>query len=225
MAVLQELIDKQDGFEIIRDQIASILVLEVANQMALATAATKDPALWDLQIYTEAHNPWEKWLNQEADVTPIVNIWVDGMSFDPSKGNVVERQTTNTIYNIDCIGFGKSADNPAGGHTPGDKEAALEAQRAVMLVRNILMSGLNTYLQLQGTIGRRWIQSISFFQPEQELTPVQHIHGSRIALDVQHNEFSPQYVATTLELLSIQTARESDGKIVLEADYAYPITP
>lgn len=45
---LQALIDKQDSVEIIRDQIAAILVQEIANQQALAIADSKDPALWTL---------------------------------------------------------------------------------------------------------------------------------------------------------------------------------
>ena len=60
--MISELIDKQDNFEIVRDQIAAILVNEVASQMALATAEAKDPEDWNLQIFTERSNPWEKWL-------------------------------------------------------------------------------------------------------------------------------------------------------------------
>jgi len=225
MAVLETLIDKQDNFEIGRDQIASILVLEVANQMSLATAAAKDPDLWKLRVFTEASNPWEQWLNitEATDLSPIINIWVDRGNFPKGKGDVVGRQANDVVYNIDCYGSAFSEDVIAGGHKPGDREAALEAHRAVRLVRNILMSSINRYLQLRGTVWGRWIDSFEVFQPQQDDQAVQNIVGARIKLAVTVNEFSPQVVPETLELLSVDVKRVEDGLVVLEADYEYPI--
>jgi hypothetical protein len=42
-AQITELIDKVDNLEIVGDLIAAILVVELANQQALATTAGKDP--------------------------------------------------------------------------------------------------------------------------------------------------------------------------------------
>ena len=221
---LPSLIDKQDYFEIIRDQIAVILAEESANQQALAIAAGEDPELWRLDVYTERSNPWEKYLNQ-VDAFPIVNVWVDNLQFDMSKGNPIERQMSNTVFNIDMYGYGRSADNPAGGHFAGDELSAKETQRALRLVRNILMSAQNTYLQLQGVVGRRWPQSINFFQPQIEVDSVQHVQGARLALDVQHNELSPQAESVILEGIDIEVKRAEDGQVLAEATYDYPITP
>ena len=69
------LIDRQDTFEIIRDQIAALLATEISNQQALASAAGKDPDLWKLRIYLERMNAWEAWLNDQSDLSPLVNIW------------------------------------------------------------------------------------------------------------------------------------------------------
>ena len=55
---LPSLIDKQDSFEIVRDQIAGILYENQLAQQALAVTAGKDPALWELRVFTEATNPW-----------------------------------------------------------------------------------------------------------------------------------------------------------------------
>ena len=141
------LIDKQDNFEIIRDQIAAILTTEIASQQALATAAAKDPDEWKLRIFTERSNPWEQYLNNpEADPSPIVNVWFENDKFDPSGSNIDERQKTEAVYNIDCYGYGVSEDVIAGGHKPGDREAAFEVQKALRLVRNILMAAEYTYL-------------------------------------------------------------------------------
>lgn len=224
ISLLQTLIDKQDNFEIIRDQIAAIIVAEQANQQALATAATEDPDLWKLRTYLERSNPLEQWLNVEqvTDFSPILNIWVDNSGFDGAVSNVSTAQKSTTIFNIDCYGLGVSKDDGAG-HLPGDELANKEVQRAVRLVRNILMAAENTYLQLQGLVWKRWPQSINFFQPEIQGRPVQHISGARIALAVGFNEFSPQYVPVDLAYVAISIERAEDGMVILEADY--PSTP
>lgn len=229
--VISTLIDKQDNFEIVRDQIALILATEVVNQMSLAVMAAEDPNDWKLRIFTEAFNPIEQFLNVTKDtpaseLVPIINIWYDASSFPENRGEPIERQGSDTVYNIDCYGYGLSSNNPAGGHNPGDKEASLEAQRAVRLVRNILMSAINIKLQLPATtvgVGLRWPQSITAFQPQLDATPVQNVHGARIAFKVSFNEFSPQIEPNTLELVSVDIKRTEDGEIVLKADY--PSTP
>jgi len=219
--MIAELIDKQDTFEVIRDKIALILATETASQQALATASAKDPALWKLRVYTERANPWEAWLNSQTDRSPIVNVWYDSSNFDPSAGNIVERQKAEAVVNIDCYGFGMSADNPVGGHTPGDEEAAFAVQRAVRLVRNILMAGEYTYLGLRGTVWQRWPQSVSIFQPMQGDQAVQQIVGARVALRVQFSEFSPQVSGDVLEYVSTEITRSADGEILINADYDY----
>ena len=225
---IDTLIDKQDNFEIVRDQIAAILTTETAAQQILATAAAKNPDLWKLRIFTERSNPVEEWRDIDSlastDLSPIINVWYDTGSFPMNKGNVVERQAHEATYNIDCYGVGYSRNVVAGGHVLGDKEAALEAQRAVRLVRNILMAAIYTYLgftRKNGFFARRWPQSITVFQPQIDGRPVQHIVGARIALRCEFNEFSPQFTPETLELLTVDVKRTEDGEIVLEADYDY----
>ena len=221
--MITTLIDKQDNFEVIRDQIAAILVLEVSSQMALATAASKDPDLWKLRIFTERSNPWEQFLNEHSDKSPLVNVWYDNSNFDPRASNVMERQKTEAIFNIDCYGFGLSRDDGGTGHIPGDKDAALEVQRALRLVRNILMAATYTYLGMRGLVWSRWPLSINVFQPELDNRVMQQIVGARVALRVIFNEFSPQVVPETLEFLSIGVINADDGEILLEADYDYTL--
>ncbi len=219
--LIDTLIDKQDTFEIVRNQIAGILVAEIKNQETKAIAAKKPPEDWNLRIFTERSNPWEQFL--DTDSSPLINIWYDNGNFPESKGNTVERQAHEATYNIDCYAVAVSAENPAGGHKPGDREAAFEVQKAVRLVRNILMSAVNTYLQLRGTVWGRWIQSITIFQPELDSTAAQQVIGARIAFRVTFNEFSPQVTPETLELVTVDVKRTEDGLIVLEADYEYPL--
>jgi len=223
--VLQTLIDKQDSFEIVRDQIALILATEVSNQMSLAAAATLDPLLWKLRIFTERSNPWSQFQERDIDdESPIVNVWYDSSTFPGPKGNTVSRQQGEVRYNLDIIAVGVSKDDAAGGHTAGDKEAALNLARAIRLVRNILMSGPNTYLQLQGTIvGQRWPESITQFQPDGE--NAKNMAAARLILRVDLNEFSPQYVGEELEEIHVDVHRAEDGEIVIAADYEAPFAP
>lgn len=219
--MIEELIDKQDNFEVVRDKIAAILVAETKSQQALAVQATKDPALWKLRVFTERTNPWEQFLNNPPVKSPIVNVWYDNSSFVEGSSNVSERQKAEAIFNIDCYGYAVSSNNDAGGHNPGDKGAALEVQRAVRLVRNILMAAEYAYLDLRGLVWQRWPQAINVFQPQQNDNAIQDVVAARIALRVGFNEFSPQVAPETLELLSVDVRRTEDGEIVLEADYDY----
>lgn len=218
------LIDKQDNFELIRDQIAAILVTESTSQQALATAGGKDPALWKLRVFRERSNPWEQWRDGPADTAPIVNVWYDNSGYDLAASDLIARQKTTAIFNIDCYGLGQSADDGAGGHVPGDRDAAFTVHRALRLARNILMAAEYTYLGLRGLVWRRWPQSITIFQPPSGENTAQQIVGARIAFEVQFDEFSPQFEPETLEYVSIDVLQAEDGELLAEADYDYPLT-
>lgn len=217
---LQSLIDKQDNFEIVRDQIAAILTTEVSNQMTLAAAALKDPTLWKLRVYTERFNAWSQFQATDVDDTsPIVNVWYDSSAFPTGRGSTVERQQAQGRFNIDIFGYGESHADGAGGHKAGDKESSLEMARALRLVRNVLMAGENTYLQLRGLVGFRWPDSITAYQPEG--ANATKITAARFILRVDFNEFSPQYEGETLETITADVHRTEDGQIVIEAEYDY----
>ena len=216
------LIDKEDNFEFIRDKIALILANETLNQKALATAAGKDPALWDMRVYTEQSNPWEFALNDES-LTPVVNVWFDRSNFDKHSSNGIERQNSACTFNIDVFGIGVSADVDGGGHELGNVKATTEVHRAIKLVRNILMASENTYLQERTIVTGRWISGTSVFQPPSDSKSAQNIMGGRIVLDVDLIEVSPQYEPVTLEYIAVDLKRAEDGSILAEADYDYTI--
>ena len=219
--MISTLIDKQDSFEIVRDQIGAILTTEIASQMSLATAAGKDPQDYKLRVYTERSNPWENFQDNPDDRSPLVNVWYDNSNFSPTKSNISERQASESIYNVDCYGYGLSRDDGASGHIPGDRDAAFEVQKALRLVRNILMSAEYTYLGLRGLVWQRWPQSVTVFQPQLDARQMQQIVGARLSLRVAFNEFSPQVEPVEIELISIDVIRKEDGQVVVEADYDY----
>lgn len=225
--LIDSLINKRDTFEIVRDQIAAILAAEIANQMTLAEGASADPTLWKVRIFTERSQPFEQFLGANgapADESPICNVYYDSGSFPGDRSNTVTRQLHEAVYQLDVYGYGVSSDDPdnVDGHIAGDSKAAREAQRAVRLVRNILMASVNTYLQMQGEVWGRMPQSITMFQPKMGETPVQNVIGARLTLSVKFSEFSPQFTPETLEALAIQIKRKETGEVYVNAEYEYP---
>lgn len=225
LKLINTLIDKNDTFEVVRDQIAFILKSNVAEQMALATVALKDPALWDMRIFIERANPFEEFLQEDpASTVPIVNIWYDTQGFDRRKGNVTSRQQSDTTFNIDVYGYGVSSSDGSG-HKAGDKLSALEAQRGVRLVRNILMADINTYLQLPrgnvegGGFAGRWIDNIQSFQPEIDERPVANVRALRISFSTSFNEFSPQQVYAILANIGLTVKRKETGEIYFTKEF------
>lgn len=222
------LIDKQDNFEIIRDKIAQILADETYSQQTLAHSVDLDPQDWKLRVFTERSTPWEQFLDPDQvnfNDSPIVNVWFDSASYDMDASNIIERQKTIGIFNIDCYGYGRSADKAIGGHIAGDEDAAIAVQRALRLVRNILMAATYTYLDLRGLVWQRWVQSTNVFQPQLDGRQVQQIVGARLILRVQFNEFSPQIETVTLESVVIDILRKETGEIIAQAQYDYPLDP
>jgi hypothetical protein len=217
-AKILSLIDKRDNAEIIRDEIAAILLLESTKQQELATEAAKDPELWRLRIFTERANPWDEFVGDAPDTAPLVNVWWDNSNDDEKASNVVERQRVVGTFNVDCYGYGVSVESDEG-HNPGDETAAFEAQRAARLVRNILMSGQYAYLGMRGVVGRRWRASAQAFQPAIDSRPVAHVSAVRVAMRVEFNEFSPQVEGVPLALISVAVKRTTSGEVIFTADY------
>lgn len=217
---IDKLIDKLDGFEMVGDLIAQILVDNTAEQQVLAIAAGKDPALWDLKIFRERSNPIENFRADEL-AAPVVNIWVDSSDYPMSKSDTVERQMSSTLYNIDCYALGVATDVDGEGHEPGDENAALNVHRTVRLVRNILMAAQNRQLQNREFIWGRWINSLTFYQPEFNNKNALHVQAARFIFKVDFNEFSPQFDGATLETVFTELIHAEDGSILSEVQIDY----
>lgn len=221
MNVLQQLIDKKDNFEIVRDQIAAILKLEIDNQKQLAAAAGKNPADWDLRIFMERSNPFEEFQTDNYTGPAIVNVWYESSNFDDAGSDTVERQKANVTYNIDVYSHG-TAQETSDGHLPGDLQSSLRLAAATRLVRNILMAGPNTYLRFKRPfIWRRRVETINIYQPNADDTTIQNIIGARIVFRVTFNEHSPQYEGEPLSELSVKVIRSETGEVLLETEYHY----
>lgn len=223
--MIEKLIDKLDSFEIIRDEIAAILKVNISRQKGLAIEAGKDPTLWDFNVYSERSNPWEEFQDPEQGPRPpIVNVWFDSMEAQESRSDTVERQMYSGIFNIDCYSYGISSET-LDGHTSGDEDGAKQVHRVIRLVRNILMAGEYTYLGLprrdKQFVWGRMVQTVNVFQPAADDATIQNIIGARIVFRVNFNELSPQVEPQTLEILSAQVIRAETGEILLKTEYQY----
>lgn len=223
-AVIQQLIDKRDTFEIVRDKVALILAEESAQQQQLAVTAGKDPALWKLRVFTERTNPWEFLRSDDgtppADLTPVVSVWYDSSTLDQKASQTIDRQQMEGTFHLDVYGVGVAKILAGGaGQTLGDELAAKEAQRGARLVRNILMADSYTTLGISralGLIGQRHVSTIQTFQPEFAGQNAWHVSGLRLALQVKMSEHGPQTPAVILEELS-SIVRGENGEILIDA--------
>jgi hypothetical protein len=214
-ALIETLLSTPDNVEVVRDQIAAILKVEIEKQGELGL----DPVP---RVFVERSNPWGQLLEEPANEQPIINVWFDTASFDGAASNVTERQKCDGTFNIDAYAFGTSEAEGPDGHAPGDELAALACQRTLRLVRQILMSAHYTYLGLRGTVWKRWPQTLGMFRPGTDDRSAQNIVAGRLALVVTFNELSPQVAGEPLETLSLEVKRAGTGELYLAAQYPSP---
>jgi hypothetical protein len=216
---IDHLIDKLDTSEIVGEAIATILKIESTSQAAKAAALGKDPDLWSFRVFREASTPFAEFQEAKQWERPIVNVWWANANFDKRAGNVVSHQQAVGTFNVDVYGYAMSKSTSVG-HSPGDQDAALEAQRAMRLVRNILLAATYTYLGLRKTVGARWPSSIQTFQPTMDRRPVQNVAAVRLSLEVTYNELSPQVTGEAAEVGTVQVRRNDiTGEIYLTSQF------
>lgn len=220
-AQINTLLTEPDGSELVRDQIAAILRLELDNQRALATAQSLDPTPWDVRVFVERAGAFEEGIARPSKARPLVNVWIDNQTWDESASNIMERQKTRAFINVDVTGYGVARLGESGGQEPADHRAALECQRVVRLCRQMLMAAPYTYLGMRGVVWRRWPQSLSYYQPTIDQRRVLEALGGRLTFAVDFNEFSPQTAPETLEFLAVQLQRAETGEVYFDAAYDY----
>jgi len=230
-ARLKALIDKQDNNEIIRDQIAAILAMEEANQVELAHAAGKDIENFDFEVYVERSRPWEILSTGEGDEisnTPLVNVLFDNDIMDNRNSNKTERQRTKGTFYIDCYAHknrkpGKQTDL----NVMGDELTSKESDKIARLVRNIIMSAEYHQLGLgyeelgvgkNIVFGRYIIKREKFTPLDREGKAFENIIATRLTLEVDYDEFSPQIEPTDFDWLYFKcTYNTITGQILFDA--------
>lgn len=217
--VIQSLIESNAAWEDVRDQISNILAIEEASQVALATAnGSVDPTQWAFNVYEERSNPWEVF-RDDAEVTPIVNVWYDSSTSVERTSGHAGKQTLRSVFNVDCYAGGITTKTDDG-QDPGDKRAATNVQRIARLAMKILMADTYMYLGLKGTVGRRALPEIKAFQPQVEGNAL-HVAAIRLRFEVDHNELTVEYEPTTLDMVTVEVTRQSDGLVFFNGTYDY----
>ena len=223
------LIDKKDNFELVRDEIAAILAKETANQQALAISAAKDPKLWAFNVFKERSDVWASLLETEDPVDPVVNVWFESADFAGDQSfNALKQTAEPGIFNIDIFTASINKKNVGDGYIIADKQAALDCQRIMRLIRNILFSvppdssqpGEDyTWLNMRGVVGRRHIQGITRFQPgyKEQAVPVV---AARIVLAVKYLETGLEGPDNDFDLVQLETTTSTGGQV----EYTFDLT-
>lgn len=215
-SMINILIDKQDTCEIIRDQLAAILAIEIAHQAELAEDSGKNVDDFYFSVYSECSNPWE------VDEMPLVNISFDNDRFDNKNSDLLSRQRATGTFYLDCYANKKTTDADS-----GDELSTREAVRIARFVRNIIMSNEYTYLLLgtrelganSSLVTRRRISRREVFKSDIKAENYENVVACRLTLEVDYDEFAPQTVMTDLELLILQCEQEDTGKVNFNAEY------
>ena len=222
---INELLDTPDRYETVRDMIAAILATEIGNQQALASTSGQDPDLYAVDVFSERSFSVERFLEGEYKC-PLVNVWWQSLN-EHTGTSTVHHTEDEVVYFLDFVAAGRTADDGGDGHVAGDRQARLAVQRAIRLVRQILMSGQYTYLGSPRKAGQivfgRAVQSIVVNEPEyvEESRLAQWIATARMTLRVRLAMDSPQVQGETIELITNSVTRSSDGKVLARADYAF----
>lgn len=219
-AVIDELLDSQDGFEIARDAVAAILAEEIANQQALAANASADVSLYQLDVYAERVAPLENW-RDDPTAAPVVSVWIP--RYVPrSGGSTVDDERGEATLYLDVFAAGQDADSMSG-HTAGDYQARVNLHRVIRLIRQILMSGQYTYLgsprkAAQWCYGRE-IKDVEIHEPRRLENTAQWVATARISFSVDLKMSQPQWPGEVAEGQDVIFKRDSDGKVLAKATY------
>lgn len=234
-ANIPNLIDKQDNFEKIRDEIAAILFVEKENQMLLAAANGKNPSLWDFNVSAEKFIPWDLLEDDDGKIlgdTPLVNVYFDQMQANQGGSNPIKDQQLNGTFIIDVISGKNSVENSQGDIVPGDVLSVADCQRVMKLVRNIMMSAVYIYIftntapntnrtvPAPGIVTERKFSQIQLFRPQINDRPSEKVIAARMSLQCLFYEESPQITGVPMVLISSNCTRKEDGLLFFTVDAA-----
>jgi hypothetical protein len=215
------LINKYDNCEILRDEVAAILAIEVANQKVLAVAEGERADDYSFDVYTERSSPWELIEDENGKIirqSPLVNVYLESENADGSMLTTIDSMAYDCNITIDCLAA-KVHKVVGRLRYAGDELAARDVQRIARLIRNILMSPLYYKLNMPEVVHYRRIESITMFQPNFGDRPAQSVVGARINLKVSITENVPQAEFEFLELVQGRITRAEDGLLLAELQF------
>lgn len=191
--MILELLNTNNSFEVVRDAVAAILLVELNQQLALAIAAP-DPtyeallrSFYDQQddMVTDELNLFvERFVRFDVTELNNINIYWDRSLL--GKGSQIKNQKSNTKIMIDVNVLHKGTVNER-----GDKLASLVLQKMLGVIRSIIMHG--NYITLgfvRPFIERRWIEDMNSFRPQENENRVNidNMVTGNLTLSVEFNE-------------------------------------
>lgn len=227
--LVQQRIVGDRNLVIVRDQVAAILKANFENQRALAEADDADPKPYDVRVFVERSDCRGEFMSRDEDEPTaaakrdrrtIVSICAEGTAYDRKRSGPSERRQADGVYSIDFYSLGISEDS-SDGFVPGDKAAANEVLRVFGLVDSILAADVNVSLGMLGVVGTAWLHKFNMMElssDDRDRPQVERVAVGRAELHVSFLEFSPQYQAQPLELISAAVLRKETGEIYFKTN-------
>lgn len=209
---VNELLSTPDNIEIVRDQIAGILALELIHQYELAQAIPdlKSPEDYSVRVYIENDEPWA--VQDEQNPFPAINIVFDRFVIDSDDGS--NDRIIKATYFIDCYTAGNYDSEGFAGRV-----AKIKSLKTARLVRNILQAANYRYLKLRGVVNsQKIISCVSGVVKDTE--GAVKIGVQRITLEAEFHETSPQVESDALEALGF-SCNSPTGEVLLNFEEIY----
>lgn len=215
---LDKILDVRDNFDLVRDQIGSLIVENIVTQKAFAVTTYGDDTSWRLDAYLERSQPWTL-LKASADPAPIANITAQTANYREDEGSLKD-VANEAVYHVDLFVSKASQDDGGTGQLVGDEQAARQLHFTAMLVRNILMSEQNFKLQLPGIVFRRHVDTLTIIRPgDEELSVLENVIVGQMTVHVKMIETSPEETPEIIEAVNVKVFRDTDGRLLAEAEY------
>ena len=200
-AQINELLERPDTVEIIRDQIAAILSLELQNQSALAEKHGKNKSDFDIKVYNENARPYD---NTSGERLYSINVVLQEIKVPLSNSRIHDQKEIATFH-IYCIADGNNT-----GDFRDDRSATFRAWKLMRFVRRILMSEQYTYLDMRKLVTSRTFTKMEAGSPG--LVAANAITVIKASFEVQFIEFLTIQEASTFVGYDF-TINPDDGEV------------
>lgn len=195
-----------DNIEVIREQIAALLVLDLKNQYRLAEEA-KDPNKkdYDVSVFMEKDNPIQ-FVEKAENPFPLINVSLD-LAEQASSTATVNKQSMTAAFYVDAYATGNTDSLEDKG-----MKASMKAWKTARLVRRILRAEPNTYLRLRGIVGG---VSLSFQSGEPaDVQSAVRAKMVRITMKVDYTENVEITSGPGIEVISM-TVKDDTGEVII----------
>jgi len=203
-AKITEVVAEKATFELVRQQLAAILALELAEQQVLSSQDER----FDVTVFEERHDLVD-FVRAETN-TRAVNVWFDSMR-QVQNSHAGTHVTYDAVFNLDVY-----ASIGATQTETGDRLSSLAAQAGANVVRQIICHEQYQDLALgpcyvsQRTVNS--VQSISTGGASEQLAAV------RLTLLVRLGETAGIREALTLEQIDATTTLD-DGQVAINTEH------